>query len=144
MENIINTVREQVGNVSFSPGIVQAGVIVILIFFLLLVMARITRTYIGWYTSGWYIWVILGFLFAVVIEGFFVVSGSTLFTSILGWRHAPKPLQSALDTGRGKLLNVLGAQDEVRTASFVLTTYEKLDSTSRFEVESAICKEKEE
>ncbi len=144
MENIINTAKEQVGNVSFSPGLMQAGVIVVLIFFLLLVMARITRTYIGWYTSGWYIWVILGFLFAVVIEGFFVVSGSTLFTSLLGWENAPKPLQSVLDSGRGKLMNVLGAQDEVRTAGFVLSTYEKLDSTSRSEVESTICKKEQE
>lgn len=145
MANFFSNLKLQIGHITVSPGVLQAGVIILLVFLLLLVMARITRTYISWYTSGWYIWVGLGFLAAIIIEGFFVVSGSTVFTAVLGWKGAPKPIQVAVDAGRTKLIDVLGAQDikapekEPATSQSVVADFESLDYTGRNEANKAIC-----
>jgi hypothetical protein len=54
-----------------------------------------------------------GFLLAVVLEGFLIIGGKTFFIEILGWRNAPKPISTALDLGRGKLVEVLGDTEEI-------------------------------
>ncbi len=137
--DFLQSIKSQVGEVSASSGVIQAAVIVFLVFLLLVVMARMTRSYLSWYTTGWYVWVILGFILAVVVEGFFVVSGSTIFTSVLGWKNAPKPIQQVVDTGRAKLIDVLGAKEEVATKDSVLADFDSLDDQSSEELKSAIC-----
>ncbi|OGM05770.1 hypothetical protein A2125_01115 [Candidatus Woesebacteria bacterium GWB1_43_5] len=137
--DILQSIKSAVGNIDVSPGVIQTGGIVILVFLLLLVMARITRTYLSWYTTGWYVWVILGFLLAVVVEGFLVISGSTIFTSVLGWKNAPKPVQTMVDIGRTKLIDVLGAKETIPTKDSVVLDFKTLDSSSLEEVKSEIC-----
>lgn len=130
----------QIGGVTIAPSFIQAAVVIIVVFLVILFMARITRTYIGWYTSGWYIWVILGFILAVVIEGVMFISGSTIFTSVLGWQSAPKPIQQFVDSGRAKLIQVLGAQDDAPTARGMVSDFDQLDKRAQEEVKERICK----
>ena len=42
-----------------------------------------------------------------------MIGGRTLLTEVIGWENAPKPLSTALDAGREKLVNVLGVTEEV-------------------------------
>ena len=54
-----------------------------------------------------------GFLLAIIIEGFLLVGGRTIFTEVLGLRSVPKPLSTILDIGRARMVKVLGVEDEV-------------------------------
>ncbi len=139
MGGILDSIKSQTGNIHFAPGVTQAGIIIFLAFLLLIVMARMTRSYLSWYTSGWWIWTGLGFLLAVVIEGFFVISGSTIFTSILGWESAPKPVQSVIDTSRSKLIDVLGAEDTKPTSETIISGFYELDQESASKVRTSLC-----
>jgi len=42
-----------------------------------------------------------------------MIGGRTFFTVILGWKNAPQPILSVLDSGREKLVDVLGVQSQV-------------------------------
>ena len=58
-----------------------------------------------------------GFILAVIVEGFLLIGGRTLFTEILGWKNAPKPISTLLDMGRNKVISVLGITDEIPTSN---------------------------
>lgn len=105
------TFHFKLAGVTFEPTYVQALVILALIFVLIWTLARIRSLYLNWSFSAWYKWFVLGFVFAVVVEGFLMVGGKTLFIEMLGWKNAPKPIVSALDSGRGELRKVLGVSD---------------------------------
>jgi hypothetical protein len=87
-------------------------------------------------------------LLALIVEGFLILSGRTLFTEILGWKNAPKPISTVLDIGRNKLVNVMGVTEEVPSsyaqepASFksVVNDFEHLTSKEKEEVVNFICK----
>lgn len=67
-----------------------------------------------------------------MIEGFLLMNGHTALTEILGWKNAPKPISTALDEGRGQLINVLGVEDTAtESASFVIETYDKLTNEEK-------------
>ena len=136
---LAETFKSQVGSLSVSPSLVKAGVIVVLVFILLLVMAKMTRRYMSWYTNGWWVWAILGFLFAVILDGFFVISGSTLFTSVLGWKSAPKPIQTILEGSRQSLTNVLGESKVAPSSDSIISDFETLDSESASKVRAKVC-----
>jgi hypothetical protein len=114
--NQLNTPRweYEFGNFLFTPSYLHAGAIVVLIFLLILTIARIRYLYVHWSLGKSSIAMILwGFLLAVIVEGFLVVGGRTMFTELLGWENPPKPISSVLDAGRSKLVDVLGVTDEV-------------------------------
>ena len=48
-------------------------------------------------------------MLALIIEGFLIIKGGTILTGVLGWKNAPAPISVALDAGRAKLTQVLGA-----------------------------------
>ena len=89
-----------------------------------------------------------GFMLALVLEGFLILSGRTILTEIIGWDNAPKPLSTALDMGREKLVDVLGEQSEIPVSSAdeksnyqsVLGNYENLGDEDKDLVKSFICK----
>jgi hypothetical protein len=61
--------------------------------------------------------IFFGFLLALILEGFLLIGGKTVLTGVLGWKNPPAPLSQALDAGRSKLIQVLGAQTQI-PASF--------------------------
>jgi hypothetical protein len=70
-----------------------------------------------WSFKGASFGVFLGFLLALILEGFLLVGGRTVLTDVLGWKTAPKPISNALDAGRSQLISVLGVSKEVPESS---------------------------
>ena len=58
--------------------------------------------------------VVIGFVLALIMEGFLLISGRTALTALLGWKNAPEPIQNALDAGHTKLVDVLSATDSAK------------------------------
>ena len=108
----------KVGKLYITPTYWQALVIVILLFFLVFTLARMRYLYVNWHLGrhsfAMFFW---GFLLALIIEGFFIVGGRTLFTEILGMKNAPKPISTILDIGRSRLINVLGISDQIPSST---------------------------
>lgn len=101
-----------IGGVTLYPQVWQAILIVILLFFLVLVVAQMRHHLMEYSFRGAWFGILLGFVLAVVLEGFLLLSGHTFVTSVLGWKNPPKPLQSMLDGGNKKLRETLGVSTE--------------------------------
>lgn len=97
----------KIGNITIAPNVWQAAAIIILIFVLLLVLAYMSRNFLEWSLSGFGIGLALGFILALVLEGFLIVGGKTVLTGLLSWKNAPAPIQRVLDNGHTSLLEVL-------------------------------------
>lgn len=61
--------------------------------------------------------ILIGFLFAIVIEGFLVLSGRTFITEMLSWENPPKPIAGVINKGRERLTNVLGTSVEINSTN---------------------------
>jgi len=120
------------GKLTFSPSILQAGAIVFLLFLLILTMAQFRRHLMGWSLRGGIFGLFLGFLLALIFEGFLIIGGKTAVTEIVGWKNAPKPILVALEAGRSKLVSVLGVSDEIPT-SIAETTSDKEEVIIKFQ-----------
>lgn len=91
----------------------------------------------------------MGFLLALVLEGFLIISGRSMITEVLGWENAPKPILSAIDSGREKLVDVLGVTEEVPSsyadeppsAESVLQSFESLSASEAASIRAAICEQ---
>lgn len=137
----------EIGGVSFSPSVYEAIAIVFLLFVLVFSLARLRHMYIKWSFSGWSGYFFMGFLFALVLEGFLIIGGRTFLTGVLGWKSAPKPVLSVLDAGRSKLVNVLGVVDEVPESTAkvkvslesVVSDFQNLTPGEAREARSLIC-----
>jgi hypothetical protein len=64
----------------------------------------------------------------------------------LGWRNAPKPILTALEAGRNKLVNVLGVTDEIKSSKAaipveteVIELYQSLSPAQQEEIRYEIC-----
>ena len=154
MQNVLKLLNKSFGTynikgIDVEPTYWMAIAIVFLIFLLLLTVARVRYLYVHWNLSRTSLaFLFYGFLFALILEGFLVIGGRTLFTEILGWENAPKPISTFLDTGRQKLVNVLGITEEV-PASFaqetptyqsVMSNYESLSIEDQESIRDFICK----
>ena len=134
--------------VSIEPNYWQAGVIILLLFLLVFTLARVRFLYIHWSLGkGSLSFLFYGFLLALIVEGFLVLNGRTLLTQVLGWQNAPKPIGTALDVGRQKLVDVLGSQSEIPDSNAqmlnsyekVLSDYKSLQSGEKDKVKTDIC-----
>lgn len=92
---------------SIAPNILQAIAIIFLIFIFVLVLAYMSHNFMEWSLSGFGIGFFIGFVLAIVLEGFLLVGGRTVITGLLNWKHAPAPVQNVLTTGHQKLLDAL-------------------------------------
>lgn len=107
------TLNFKLGNLYFSPSYLQAGLILLLLFLLVLTIAQMRRHFINWSVKGAFFGLFWGFLLALIFEGFLIIGGRTAVTEIIGWKNAPKPLLTVLDMGRQKLTSVLGVSSEI-------------------------------
>lgn len=148
LETAFRTFDLHIGDFVISPSYIQAFLIVVLIFLLIYSMAHVRHLYIHWSFKPAISWLLMGVVFALIVEGFLLLSGRTLVTEILGWKNAPQPLKTALDTGRSRLADVLGSQMSVPDLSAanppkvedVYTYYEALDEPSSQQFRSMVCK----
>ncbi|HUC94970.1 MAG TPA: hypothetical protein VMR19_03160 [Candidatus Saccharimonadales bacterium] len=107
------------GNLSFSVPYIEVAALVFLIFLLIVTMAQLRRHNIDWSIKGIVFGTFFGFLLALTLEGFLITKGGTALTGILGWKNAPAPISIALDAGRNKLIQVLGASDKITTPTTI-------------------------
>lgn len=125
----------------------QAGIIILLLFLLVLVLAQFRRHFLNWSFKGALFGVFWGFVLALILEGFLALSGRTALTEILGWKTAPKPIANILDLGREKLVQVLGSQTEVpnsyaqnvATGGDLIREFQNLNPTEAKRVRQIIC-----
>jgi hypothetical protein len=130
-----------------SSATIKVAGIIFLLFLLVLSFAQIRRHFLRWSFKGALFGLFFGFLLAFILEGFLIIGGKTALTEVLGWKDAPKPLQVALDTGRGKLIQVLGVQDQIpasvakenTTVQGALEALQSLNPSDMKKVKSLIC-----
>jgi hypothetical protein len=141
------TVDFNLGKLSFSPSFIQAGLIVVLLFLLVVMMAQFRRHLMGWSLKGGIFGMFIGFAIALIFEGFLIIGGKTAFTEIIGWQNAPKPIRVALEAGRAKLVGVLGASEEIPVSNAetpsskeeVVQKYQSLPPDEAKSVRQMIC-----
>jgi hypothetical protein len=141
------TFNLRIGSLLLEPTYLNAILIIFLLFLLVLTMAQVRRHFMSWSFKGALFGIFLGFLLALITEGFLIISGKTAFTEILGWKNPPKPVSTVLDLGKSRLIRVLGTnttipitQAEGGKASDVVPLYQGLSSTEKEKVKSEICK----
>lgn len=135
------------GKFSLPVTYLEAGAVIFLLFLLILAMAQFRRHYVDWSLKGGVVGIFFGFLLALILEGFLLIGGKTALTEVLGWKNAPKPIQVALDAGRGKLIQVLGIQDQIpasqakenATVQSAVETLQSLNPADMKKVKSLLC-----
>jgi hypothetical protein len=101
------------GENPFSLTYIEVGGMVILLFILVLIFAQFRRRYVDWSFKGAVFGIFIGFLVALILEGFLIIGGKTALTEVLGWKNPPAPVSLALDAGRTKLIQVLGINNQI-------------------------------
>lgn len=135
------------GGFIFSPNYLQAGAIVLCIFLLILTFGMLQHRYNHWTVKGVMPGIVFGFAIALVIEAILLVGGRTVFTELLGWQNAPKPISNALDASRSHLVDVLGVTDPVPeskasqkpTISKIMSEYKNLNDNEKENLQTLIC-----
>lgn len=141
------TLTLNLGKFTFSPSYIQAIAIVFLLFLLVLTLARVRRLYVNWNLSSAGSMILIGFVLAMILEGFLILGGRTMLTEVLGWENAPKPLRNLVLAGRERMAEVLGVTEEVPESYAdsppnlydVVTEYQSLNSDDADEFRSLIC-----
>jgi len=136
------------GGFVFSPTYLQAGAIVLCIFLLILTFGMLQHRYNHWTIKGVMPGVAFGFTLALLIEAVLVIGGRTLFTEIIGWKDAPKPISNALEASRNQLVEVLGADASVPESKAdsppnpdrVLQSYKNLKDEEQKTLQESICR----
>lgn len=93
--------------ITIAPNVWEAVAIVAFIFAIILLLAYMSHNFLEWSLSGAGIGIIVGFILALILEGFLIVGGKTVITAALGWKNAPAPIQNILTTGHKQLLDAL-------------------------------------
>lgn len=135
------------GKISFAPSYLQAAAIVVLLFLLVLSLAQLRRHFVDWSIKGALFGIFFGFLLALIFEGFLIIGGKTAVTELLGWEKAPKPILTALEAGRAKLVQVLGVTTEIPvstarekpTAENLIKFFQSLSPQEASRVKKTIC-----
>lgn len=133
----------EVKGIYIEPRYWMAITLVFLAFLLLFTMARLRHLFIHWSFGKQSISLIFwGFILAIIVEGFFLVFGKTMFTELLGWESAPKPISTIIDIGRNKFVNVLGKSSEYKKPSVtdVVNSFLDLEENQAREAKKFICR----
>ena len=99
------------GGLVFAPSYLQAGLMVVMIFLLVLTIGQLRKRYLGWHISGIMPGLTFGFVIALILEGILIIGGRTIVTGGLGWENAPKPISKVLEAGRARAVDVLGVTE---------------------------------
>lgn len=136
------------GGLYFSPNLLQAILVVFLIFLLIITFASLRHRYLGWHIKGILPGLGFGFALALILEGFLLIGGKTVLTEVIGWKSAPKPISTALDSGRSKLVDVLGVTAPIpesnactlQNASSIHDAIDQLPQKEKDILKASICK----
>jgi hypothetical protein len=133
------------GGIGFNY--LQAGLIVFLIFLLIYTIGHMRHTYVGWSIKGILPGLSFGFMLAIILEGLFLIGGKTLFSELIGWKDAPKPVSTVLDASREKIVDVLGVRDEIptsnaatpETANRMISRVDQMDTVEKMKLQELLC-----
>jgi hypothetical protein len=133
------------GGIAFSY--IQAILIVVMLFLLIYTLGHLRHTYVGWSVKGIMPGLTFGFALAIILEGLFLIGGKTVFSELIGWKDAPKPVSTVLDASREKLVDVLGVKDEIPssrasepdTAASILSRVDRLDTNEKDKLQELLC-----
>ena len=133
------------GGIAFNY--IQAILIVVLLFLLIYTFGHLRHTYVGWSIKGIAPGFAFGFVVAILLEGLFLIGGKTLFTQVLGWKTAPKPISNVLDASREKIVDVLGAENQIPTSNAsepqtveeIISTVKTMDENEQNKVNELLC-----
>ena len=154
MEKILRLINKSFGTYEvrglyMEPTYWQAAAIVVLLFLLVFTLARLRWLYVHWNLGKSSVSMIFwGFLLALLLEGLFIIGGRTMFSEILGWKDAPKPISTVLDITRNKIVGVMGVTDsipesnaeEVSNYQSVVSDFENLSIEDKEVVRDFVCK----
>ena len=137
----------KLGNFSFSPTYLQVGAILFLLFLLILSLAQVRRHFMLWSFKGALFGIFLGFLLALILEGFLIIGGKTAVTELVCLKNVPKPLSTILDLCRDKLITVLGVKTQIPSISVnsqtsledLIKTFQSLRPDELTRVRKIIC-----
>lgn len=138
----------EVRGLYIEPTYWQVAAIVFLLFLMLLTLARMRYLYVHWHMGRQNISMLFwGFLLALLFEGLLIISGRTMFSEVVGWKNAPKPISTILDITRNKLVAVLGITSEIPestasekpTIESVIKDYENLSAPEKDGIKSFVC-----
>lgn len=125
----------------------QVAATLAFVFVVVLVLAKIRRHRVDWSFKGVAFGVFFGFLLALFLEGFLIIGGRTALTSVLGWENPPPFLATTLDSGKDKLIQVLGIKDQIpssyagenATADDAINLLQNLNPADTKKVKTIIC-----
>lgn len=145
--NMSGTFDLNIGGFKISPNYFQAGVIILLLFLLLLTLARVRRIFIDWSFSKTSLTMLFwGFILALIIEGFFIIGGRTLLTEILEWKNPPKPISFLIQKGKERLMEVVKDESQIDSIEavnvnhfYLLNLYNNLPEDEAIKVRESIC-----
>lgn len=126
-------------NLYISSNYIQAIAIAILLFFLVLTLASVRKHFVHWSLKGGIMGLVFGVLLTLIVEGFLLISGHTVLTSLFGWNNPPKPISTALDKGRAKFTSVLGFRTENPSASDIVNLIQLLNPSETRKIKGIIC-----
>lgn len=147
MNSFFSGLSSKFSNIDLPNGSGKAIAIIGLIFVLVFLLAKVRRHYIDWSFKGALFGIFFGFLLALILEGFLIIGGRTAITEVLGWKNAPKPLQVAIESGKNKLVKVLGITNEIPNSfafgdpkvDDAISILQSLDPSEIKKVKSLIC-----
>lgn len=125
----------------------QVGLVILMIFLLIYSIGHLRHTYVGWSFKGMIPGIGMGFILTLILEAILILGGRTAFTELLGWKNPPKPIARVLDSGKAKIVTVLGSQSEVplseaankSTATKIMSQISSLEDTERNELKRLFC-----
>lgn len=90
----------------------------------------------------------MGFILTLILEAILILGGRTAFTELLGWKNPPKPIARVLDSGRAKIVTVLGSQSEVPlseassvdTSTSIMSRISELEVSEKEKLKQLLCK----
>jgi hypothetical protein len=134
------------GGLVFAPNYIEAGLIVLMIFLLVVTLGMLRHRYANWGLKGVLPGVTFGFLLALLLEGMLLVGGKTILTEVLGWKDAPKPISNALEASRTSFVSVLGAESAIPESAAkepsvgsIMSSYTELPDSEKESLQSLIC-----
>lgn len=137
-----------IGNLDVDATYWEAGLIILLLFLLVFSLARLRFLYVHW-SMGKHAFAMLfwGVVLTIIMEGFLMLSGRTIFTELLGMKYIPKPFSTLVDIGRTRVANVLGEQSKVPDANAntklnsdqMYSLYIKMDASESQKLKRIVC-----
>lgn len=139
VQPLLSKIGSYFNNIYVSGNYIQAIVVLILLFVLVLSLAKVRRHFVKGSLNGGVVGFVFGIVLTLIIEGFLLLNGQTALTTIFGWKNAPKPFSTALEMGKDKFKTVLGVSTTNPTTQDAMSVIQSLDPNEITKIKAIIC-----